>query len=241
MKTRNHAGFTITELMVVVGIIIVLAALALPVINGGLYRARVAHSVSALRQVGMANTNYSMENNNQICGLGKQTMPQFGRPGNFEGVMWQIAAYTGVEITGGGGSKITWADVVTALEPLHHPHLDKNITSGPNASRWSVAINTAFSHWPGKDDQGERIQSVFPRLTEVDNPTSTIYACSGIWSVDAERARDREFLELPIDKKRTGPYFTKHQQLPVVFLDGSAGLEKFPVRESLFDLKYESR
>lgn len=240
MKARNHAGFTITELLVVVGIIVVLAALALPMINAGLYRARVAHTVSSLRQVGMANTNYSMENNNQICGLGKQTMPRFGRPTSYEGVMWQIAAYTGVEVTGGEGSRLTWSDVVRALEPLHHPHLDKSITSGPNASRWSVAINTAFSHWPGKDENGERIQSVFPRMSEVDNPSSTIYACSGIWSVDAERARDPEFLKLPEGKTRGGPYFTKHRQLPVVFLDGSAGLESFPLREALFDLKYES-
>lgn len=239
MKPRNHAGFTLTELLVVIGIIAILAALALPMINAGIYRAKVAHSVSNLRAIGMANMNFAQDNNNQICGLGKQSMPQFGR-NKPEGVMWRIAAYTGVEITGSGGRKITWADVVTGLAPLYHPHLNKNITSGPDASRWSVAISTEFSDWPGKTPEGEPIESEFPRLTEADSPSSTIYACSGIWSVDADRAKDRDFLELPSGKKRTGPYFTKTKQLPVIYLDGSAGLENYPLPKSAFDLKDES-
>ncbi len=59
--TRDSAGFTLVELLVVVAIIAVLATLMFPAVQGGLERARTAACLQNLRSLGMAFNMYAAD------------------------------------------------------------------------------------------------------------------------------------------------------------------------------------
>lgn len=63
-----RSAFTLLEMLVVVAIVGVLAALILPAVNKGLVRANVAKSVGNLRQIGAAVGTYAGDNNGLIPG-----------------------------------------------------------------------------------------------------------------------------------------------------------------------------
>jgi prepilin-type N-terminal cleavage/methylation domain-containing protein len=58
MKKKYSRGFTLIELLVVTAIIIILAALAVPVFSGVLERAKATKDISNLRQIGLATQTY---------------------------------------------------------------------------------------------------------------------------------------------------------------------------------------
>jgi prepilin-type N-terminal cleavage/methylation domain-containing protein/prepilin-type processing-associated H-X9-DG protein len=59
-------GFTLIEILVVLGIIVVLAAVAGPAVNSALVSAKSAESVSHLKQTAALVSNYAAENNNRL-------------------------------------------------------------------------------------------------------------------------------------------------------------------------------
>jgi len=61
-KSEHQAGFTLIEMLVVVGIIILLAALIFPLANRGMQRAHRATCASNLRQIGIAINGYLVDN-----------------------------------------------------------------------------------------------------------------------------------------------------------------------------------
>ena len=66
-------AFTLIELLVVIVTIGILAALALPVFNGVLERAKVAKDLSNLRQIGAATQMYMNDNNGAFPGSATAT------------------------------------------------------------------------------------------------------------------------------------------------------------------------
>lgn len=216
-KTRSRArlGFTLVELLVVIAIIAALAAIAFPVLNAMRYKAGVTQTVSNMRQVGIANEHYSMENHGRVMGSGKHTMEEFGRDDELHHV-WRVAAYMGAQNSGPRG-QITFADVVAIIQPLYHPHIPKRLSNHPEYIRWSVAVNIEFLN------RGDG----FPRMNQYD-ATNTIYCVSGYINVRHTQVDDPSYLELP-GSPREGPYFTKKKQLPCLYLDGRVVLENFPI------------
>ncbi len=63
---RRIIGFTVVELLVVVAIILVLAAIVLPIYNRARVQAHVTDDIAKLKQLGAANAMYSAENDGRI-------------------------------------------------------------------------------------------------------------------------------------------------------------------------------
>jgi prepilin-type N-terminal cleavage/methylation domain-containing protein/prepilin-type processing-associated H-X9-DG protein len=83
----RRLGFTLVELLVVIGIIAVLIALLLPALNRAREQARAAQCLSNLRQLGAAVVMYTNENKNLMPG-GAWTIPQL----QWDWIYWDTTA-----------------------------------------------------------------------------------------------------------------------------------------------------
>lgn len=65
MQNRDHAGFSLVELLVVIGIIAILAALLLPALGRSRESAQKATCAGNLKQMALVFKMYADENNGQ--------------------------------------------------------------------------------------------------------------------------------------------------------------------------------
>jgi len=97
-------GFTLVELLVVIGIISLLAGILLPVLNKASARARITSCQSQLRQIGLGLINYASSSNHDFnCW-----------PDGYVGLHSDLAAQANryVDLAGGGGGGLWLLDSV---------------------------------------------------------------------------------------------------------------------------------
>jgi prepilin-type N-terminal cleavage/methylation domain-containing protein/prepilin-type processing-associated H-X9-DG protein len=105
MKRRSRGGFTLVELLVVIGIIAVLVGILLPALNKARQAASKVKCAASLRSLGQALAIYANAN--------KGKMPQHSTPGNNLGWLWDIPTDTRDKIMACMGVKM---DQMTTAE-----------------------------------------------------------------------------------------------------------------------------
>src|SRR6478672_6148189 len=86
MRNRIRPAFTLVELLIVLGIIILLVSILLPAINRAREQAKRVQCLSNLRQLTMAWLNYANEHKGRLCS--SETQAAVGNDPNH----WQFAA-----------------------------------------------------------------------------------------------------------------------------------------------------
>jgi prepilin-type N-terminal cleavage/methylation domain-containing protein/prepilin-type processing-associated H-X9-DG protein len=154
-------GFTLIEMLVVIAIIAILVAILIPTVSRGMDNAKTTRCLANLRQVGMAVTNYALENNGFL--------PPAGSWGGVQAPTWfnTIAPYLGsdvVDIRDGEIASITRAcpawqgrsdvpESARATKPGYgmtiHPRAGSSAngqpnTSGPALNRFRLISITDF-------------------------------------------------------------------------------------------------
>ena len=106
--SRRRAAFTLTELLVVIVLITVLAGLLLPVVGAVNERGRATKCLSNMRQIGLGCISYAGDHNDTLpgpCSGGQAAWCRYyydaaGNPDNAEGALTvRIAPYLGSTVT----------------------------------------------------------------------------------------------------------------------------------------------
>ena len=141
---RSRTGFTLVELLVVIGIIAVLIALLLPALNAARQQAVTVQCASNIRQIGQALQIYFVENNGYVPK--PNYSPQVPLPAAPSKIYWhdQLAKYMAIPKDWYGFpdkymlDKRPWDGTVLAC-PVRHG----------DPTKISYHVNRLFTNWDG--------------------------------------------------------------------------------------------
>ncbi len=238
----KRQAFTLIELLTVIAIIGILAALIIPVVGKVRESARTAKTISNAKQVGMAMMLYAQENRNAI--LAHSYNPGYATT---EATFRQFANYLTRNPNGAGGAAVVKDRAVQALanvadaaipEPLRNqdPATDKSY--GRYGFTWS--FNVIFNYNSGRNVQGVGAYSNAsggrPRtINEFTDPSRTLYALSGSgYEVSASNIVDASFTNPSEDTLKGIAYFHRGGRgAAAIFLDGHTAILDYPIDPKL--------
>ncbi|RRJ96617.1 DUF1559 domain-containing protein [Opitutaceae bacterium TAV4] len=170
----SRAGFTLVELLTVIAIIGILAAIIIPVVGRVRETARKAECVSNLRQIGVAMQAFAADN--------KQALPPtyvVGN-GNRDNNWWYyLAPYLGFPPPPAGSPPTSWdyVKMCSAKGPLHCPKTDQVDTSIFTSNAWvSYKMNQRYR--TAAVGSGSGITRGAP-LSKINNPSTSLMVAEG--------------------------------------------------------------
>ena len=166
-QSPRHSGFTLVELLVVIGIIALLISILLPALNKAREASRVAACLSNLRQLGTVHATYVAENKGYIvpCDIGD----------------WMTAP-------GPNGYAIldSWETILVASRYLPYPQTvanappsDSNALFCPSALQEFIANSSVTSGLPTSRTDGEGAKAV-QHMSKLWDPGRIVYSWYGI-------------------------------------------------------------
>lgn len=226
-----NKAFTLIELLTVIAIIGILAAIIIPTVGSVRATARSAQAVSNIKQIGMGTLLYAQENRGTILGQGDESGNGFKY---FELTMRQWATYLGKSPA--GNIERVNAVIGQVRDPLI-PDEPVFLRSGYKTT-WS--LNRIFNVQKGYLAQGvaaSQDADRFRNLAEFTDPSRTLYALSGGYEFGAAAILNADLLITPTRPQQIYYMHRKGRATPALFLDGSARMLDYPIDGKLTKLR----
>jgi len=177
-KPKAHAAFTLLELLTVIAVILVLAALLLPVLSKAKTESQRARCISNLRKVSMAIRMYADDN--------KDVLPRPGQPSRGSDLVWiafrpMVQIYVGIHSQPSPNDKVFVcpADKFSVEWTTEPPH-----QGGPIYENTITHATTNFTSYMFNGCNTMRTNHPLPgiagaRLGSLQNPARTVLVAEG--------------------------------------------------------------
>lgn len=240
-STRLQA-FTLIELLTVIAIIGILAAIIIPTVGKVRAAARSAQSISNAKQVGVAMLLYAQDNKNKI--LAHSYSPGYSTS---ELTYRQFATYLARNPSMGGGAVVVKNRTIQSLASVADAAIPESLrnqdpltdkTYGKYGFTWS--INQIFNYNGGRSTQGvgsyHGNSGGSPRtVNEFIEPSRTLYALSGTgYEITASHIENADFVNPTEEILRPIAYYHRGGRgAAAIFLDGHTAILTFPIDPKL--------
>jgi prepilin-type N-terminal cleavage/methylation domain-containing protein/prepilin-type processing-associated H-X9-DG protein len=209
----NQRGFTMIEIVVSISILLVLAAIAMPVVNSFSEKGKEAACYANGRQLGLAMSRYSSENEGTINGMGAVIV-------GTEKTSWMTRIREYFEAD-------AYADIRSKFICPAHPKVVRD-----NDAHVGWAFNTQFIP----------VNNTLVRMVAVPNPSRTIYAAEGYRDFDWDAGDGQRtgftaptgFVKKNVIATGERVFFPHGGKSVVVFLDGHVETLKAPIPRELW-------
>ena len=219
-KPKADAAFTLIELLTVIAVILVLAALLLPVVSKAKTESQRATCVSNLRQVSLAIKMYADDN--------KDVLPQLGQPSGAGDYVWigfrpMVQNYLGIHREASPDDKVFVCPADKfSVEWIPDPHRVGPLYDNTLTNFTSYLFNGCNT----------RTNPPFPgiagvRLASLQNPTKTVLAVEGsAFEAFSWHKPQKELLFR--DSPNEVGYVDGHVDFVKIFWNGSLGVDGTP-------------
>lgn len=177
----QRGGFTLLELLVVVSIVLLLAALLFGVQRAGLARVHSAKCLANLRQIGVAFQQYVVDHQGVLPAMSALENPQSGG-GNVLTAQELLGPYTGLpsDFSWNSNTNTTYSFGVWICPADTEP---RNKT-GPDLARWKGMNSYLVNYYVGRgpvDTNGNNVNArTIERILQTDKQTKLWYFADGI-------------------------------------------------------------